>query len=167
MQQQRRLFGARFASLGCRGSDGTDSSDGSRLHTAGQHASRQQFPQAAGLVYFDHAAATLPALQQLQDAHGEQCALLFANPHSQLPQGLDHTAAAEQELRQLTLDMLHAPASEYEVWGCARVWCVGVTGLRQCSSACAALCGARRLCVCGGHMRAAWPDQRADAVCPP
>lgn len=74
-----------------------------------------QFPQLSGVTYLDHAAATLCSKQQLQDAQEEQLQQLLANPHSQLPPGLDLSAVAIDELRLLTLNMLNAPADEYEV----------------------------------------------------
>lgn len=74
-----------------------------------------QFPQLAGITYLDHAAATLCSKQQLQDAYEEQLQHLLANPHSQLPPGLDLSAVAIDELRLLTLNMMNAPPDEYEV----------------------------------------------------
>lgn len=79
---------------------------------------RSQFPQLSGITYLDHAAATLCSREQLQEAHAEQMQHLLANPHSQLPPGLDHSSIATEELRLMTLGMLNAPAEEYEV-GCS------------------------------------------------
>jgi selenocysteine lyase/cysteine desulfurase len=79
-------------------------------------ASRQaQFPQLSDITYLDHAAATLCSKQQLEETQAEQLQQLLANPHSQLPAGLDHSAVAIEELRLMTLHMLNAPAVEYEV----------------------------------------------------
>lgn len=82
-----------------------------------------QFPQGSGITYLDHAAATLCSKQQLQEAQAEQLQHLLANPHSQLPSGLDYSAMAIEELRLLTLNMLNAPADEYEVGCCCCWWC--------------------------------------------
>lgn len=79
-------------------------------------SSRQaQFPQLSDITYLDHAAATLCSRQQLVETQAEQLQQLLANPHSQLPAGLDHSAVAIEELRLMTLHMLNAPAVEYEV----------------------------------------------------
>lgn len=76
---------------------------------------RSQFPQLSGVTYLDHAAATLCSKQQLEEAHAEQLQQLMGNPHSQLPVGIDHSAVAIEELRLMTLNMLNAPADQYEV----------------------------------------------------
>lgn len=76
---------------------------------------RDQFPQLSGITYLDHAAATLCSRQQLEEAQSEQLQLLLANPHSQLPAGLDHSAVAIEQLRLMTLNMLNAPPDQYEV----------------------------------------------------
>eukprot|EP00775_Hariotina_reticulata_P009146 gene9146-9314_t len=73
-----------------------------------------QFPQLQNVTYLDHAAATLYSLQQLADATQELSQHLFANPHSQLGHDVDHTSSAIDNLRALTLQMLKAPAEEYE-----------------------------------------------------
>jgi len=79
------------------------------------HYSKTEFPQLQDITYLDHAATTLASKQQLQEAQSELLQHLLANPHSQLPAGLDHSAVAIEELRLLTLNMLNAPADEYEV----------------------------------------------------
>lgn len=105
--------------------------------------SRQaQFPQLSNITYLDHAAATLCSKQQLEETQAEQLQQLLANPHSQLPVGLDHSAVAIEELRLMTLHLLNAPAVEYEVrcyqqaLACVRLTAraalpVGLQGLKQ------------------------------------
>lgn len=100
---QRAAFDAAFDQLGYCG--------GAQL--AARRASH--FPQLAGVTYLDHAAATLYSVQQLAAAQRELGGSLFCNPHSQLGGGLDASTAAIAQLRQLTLEMLRAPAHEYEV----------------------------------------------------
>lgn len=86
-----------------------------------------QFPQLQIVTYLDHAAATLYSLQQLADATRELSQHLFANPHSQLGHDVDQTSSAIDDLRSLTLQMLKAPAEEYEVnpysQQCAHAFC--------------------------------------------
>jgi hypothetical protein len=107
VEQQEGVFAAAFAVHGY----GYPQQPGSSLLLSRV----DQFPQLAGITYLDHAAATLCSKQQLQDAHKEQLQHLLANPHSQLPPGLDLSAVAIDELRLLTLNMLNAPPDEYEV----------------------------------------------------
>lgn len=76
---------------------------------------QSQFPQLSGVTYLDHAAATLCSKRQLEEAHAEQLQQLMGNPHSQLPVGIDHSALAIEELRLMTLNILNAPAEQYEV----------------------------------------------------
>jgi hypothetical protein len=95
-----------------------------------------QFPQLSGITYLDHAAATLCSKQQLQETQAEQLQHLLANPHSQLPSGLDYSAMAIEELRLLTLNMLNAPADEYEVGCCCCCCC--------CSNLSHAVCACTR-----------------------
>lgn len=76
----------------------------------------EHFPQlSGGVVYLDHAAATLYSAEQLLSANAELSKHLFANPHTQLGAELDSTATAIEQLRQMTLSMLNASADEYEV----------------------------------------------------
>jgi hypothetical protein len=106
-KQQETAFAAAFAAHGY----GYSQQPGNSLLLS----RGDQFPQLSGITYLDHAAATLCSKQQLQDAQEEQLQQLLANPHSQLPPGLDLSAVAIDELRLLTLNMLNAPADEYEV----------------------------------------------------